>query len=146
MITETLKFTLDTSDSACPYQIKLVVNGDVQWSTDHLKGKETVGFTFDNEVEQEFTVELHIDGKTLDFTTVDEQGNIVKDSLVSITNFTLGDIDITQVIFDNSEYIHSFNNPEVPSSVHKFFGDVGCNGFITFKFTAPSYLWLLEHM
>lgn len=146
MIAETLKFTLDTTDPACPYAIKLIVNGDVQWSTDHLTNQQTVEFTFDDEVEQTFDIELHIDGKTSGFTSVDEQGNIIRDSLVSISNVILGDIDISQLISERAEYIHSFNDPSVPSTSHKFYGDVGCNGFIKFQFTAPSYLWLLEHI
>lgn len=146
MIPETLKFTVDTSDAACPYSVKLIVNGDVQWSTEHLTKQQLVEFTFDDEVEQEFTFEIHVDGKTEEFTSIDEQGKIVKDSLVSIKNFMLGDIEIDQVILDQTEYIHSFNDTEIPATVHKFYGDVGCNGFIKFRLTAPSYLWLLEHM
>lgn len=146
MITETLKFTVDTTNPACPYAIKLIVNGDVQWSIDHLTEQQLVEFTFDDEVEQEFTVEIHIDGKTSLFTSIDEQGNITQDSLISIDNFVIGEVDITQLVLDRSEYVHSFNDPELPSSTHVFSGIAGCNGFIKFKFSAPSYMWILEHM
>jgi hypothetical protein len=49
------------------------------------------------------------------------------------------------VLLNKAVYTHDFNGSQPPVD-DKFFGDLGCNGTVSLKFTAPTYLWLLENM
>jgi len=61
--------------------------------------------------------------KTPDHTELDDAGNIIRDAMLSISDIKFDEIALGQV-----------------------FGDLGCNGTVSLKFTAPTYLWLLENM
>ena len=65
--------------------------------------------------------------------------------MVEVKNFRLDDIDIDQVVREQAVYSHSFNSSGEYTD-HKFYNTLGCNGIVKFKFSTPSYLWLLEHM
>ena len=76
---------------------------------------------------------------------IDDQGNIMSDALLGVTEISFDEIDCTQIVQDISVYRHNLNGngPEIED---QFFGDLGCNGSVEFKFTTPIYLWLLESM
>jgi len=44
-----------------------------------------------------------------------------------------------------AQYQHDFNGTGNPT-IDKFYGEMGCNGTVSLKFTTPIYLWLLENM
>ena len=93
----------------------------------------------------EYVLTIELSGKTIDHTKVDDQGNIIKDILITLSEFKLEDIDISQVIFKHAAYHHNFNGTQ-DKIVDSFHGTIGCNGQVIFKFQSPSYLWLLENM
>jgi hypothetical protein len=84
-------------------------------------------------------------GKTTDHTRVDEAGNIVKDATLQISNVVIDDLDVNQLFLDKCVYTHNFNGTR-PEITDTFFGIAGCNGTISFSFSTPIYLWLLENM
>jgi hypothetical protein len=84
-------------------------------------------------------------GKKQEDTKVDESGNIINDSIIDIKNISFDDIEIDQLVYGLSEYIHDSNGTSEKSS-HKFYGHMGCNGYVELKFSCPIYLWLLENM
>lgn len=104
----------------------------------------TVNHEF-NDTDQEYTLTIKLSGKTIDHTKVDELGNIIKDVLVSVTDFRLEDIDVSKIVFQQAKYHHNFNGTQ-DNIVDSFHGTIGCNGQVIFKFQAPCYLWLLENM
>jgi hypothetical protein len=83
--------------------------------------------------------------KQADHTRLDEQGNIVQDAVFTVSDLELDGINIMQIVVDRSEYTHDFNGSQ-PTSVHRFYGEMGCNGTVSMKFSTPVYLWLLENM
>lgn len=89
---------------------------------------------------------LVLKNKTAQHTTIDAQGNIIADSTVRVQSFKLDDIDILQMLVQLGEYVHDGNGSEETVSVHKFFGEMGCNGHAQLSFESPVYLWLLENM
>jgi hypothetical protein len=93
----------------------------------------------------EYTLCIELSGKTTDHTKVDENGNIIKDVLVRVSDVKLEDIDVSQIMFQKAEYHHSFNGTQ-NKIVDSFHGIMGCNGQVIFKFQAPVYLWLLDNM
>jgi hypothetical protein len=115
----------------------LLINNHVQ---------EKIAFNYnirDNDGEHKLQVVLS--GKTTDHTKVDEAGNIVKDVTLQISNVVIDEIDINQLFLDKCVYTHNFNGTQ-PEIADTFHGVAGCNGTISFEFSTPIYLWLLENM
>lgn len=83
--------------------------------------------------------------KTQEHTTVDEHGSIVKDARLTISNVTFDEIPLEQIFFEQAVYTHDFNGTQAETT-NKFYGEMGCNGTVSLKFSTPIYLWLLEHM
>ena len=96
----------------------------------------------DDEADHVLTIALS--GKTEQHTIVNEQGEITEDLLVSARNFSLDGIDVSQIVWEKSQYRHDFNGSQ-PEIVDQFFGDMGCNGRVEFRFSTPAYIWLLEN-
>ncbi len=83
--------------------------------------------------------------KTPDHTELDDAGNIIRDAMLSISDIKFDEIALGQVLLNKAVYTHDFNGSQPPVD-DKFFGALGCNGTVRLKFTAPTYLWLLENM
>ena len=83
--------------------------------------------------------------KTPDHTELDDAGNIIRDAMLSISDIKFDEVALGQVLSNKAVYTHDFNGSQPPVD-DKFFGDLGCNGTVSLKFTAPTYLWLLENM
>ena len=83
--------------------------------------------------------------KTPDHTELDNAGNIIRDAMLSISDIKFDEIALGQVLLNKAVYTHDFNGSQPPVD-DKFFGDLGCNGTVSLKCTAPTYLWLLENM
>jgi hypothetical protein len=83
--------------------------------------------------------------KTIDQTQVNETGTILKDACLTISNVAFEDIDLGHMFTEQTEYIHDFNGTQAEIT-GKFYGEMGCNGTVSLKFTTPIYLWLLENM
>jgi hypothetical protein len=90
-------------------------------------------------------VEIEMSGKLPEHTAIDDQGNIVEDCTIEISEFSLDEIALVHLFTDNCKYTHDFNGSQAPV-VDKFFGNMGCNGIVKFEFSAPLYIWMLENM
>ena len=55
------------------------------------------------------------------------------------------EIELKQIFIDHAVYTHNFNGTQTEIQ-DKFYGEMGCNGTVSFKFTTPVYLWLLENL
>ena len=64
---------------------------------------------------------------------------------MGITNVVIDDLDVNQLFLEKCVYTHNFNNTQ-SEIADTFHGVAGCNGTITFEFSTPIYLWLLENM
>ena len=83
--------------------------------------------------------------KTPDHTELDDAGNIIRDAMLSISDIKFDEIALGQVLLNKAVYTHDFNGSQPPVD-DKFFGEMGCNGTVSLKFSTPAYLWLLENM
>ena len=97
----------------------------------------------DNDGEHELRIVMK--HKTSDHTELDDAGNIIRDAMLSISDIKFDEIALGQVLLNKAVYTHDFNGSQPPVD-DKFFGDLGCNGTVSLKFTTPAYLWLLENM
>ena len=124
--------------------IKILLDDTVIFSTDHVK--ETIEFEHQiSEDEGQHQLAFEMFGKTPEHTIVDDQGNLVTDTMLSISDITMDDISIDQVAYNTPVYGHDFNGSQEPIN-DQFYGDMGCNGTVRLAFTTPIYIWLLENL
>jgi hypothetical protein len=139
-----ISFDIETSDAECLLGVEIWLDDVVLLSNNHVQDKITfVHDISDDDGEHEFWIVML--GKTPDHTKVDEAGNIVKDATLQISNVVIDDLEVNQLFLDKCVYTHDFNGTR-PEIADTFFGVAGCNGTISFRFSTPIYLWLLENM
>ena len=144
METVKLSFDVETSDTTCPLGIEIWLDDAVLLTSNHVQ--EKISFSHDmSDEDSEHELRIVLRGKTTDHTRVDEQGNIIKDATLQISQVEIDSLDVNQLFLDKCVYTHDFNGtqPEIQDTFH---GIAGCNGTIVFEFTTPIYLWLLENM
>ena len=144
METVKISFDIETSDTTCPLGVEIWMDDAVLLSNNHVQ--EKISFAHDiSDDDGEHQLRVVISGKTSDHTKVDESGNIVKDATLQISNVVIDDLDVNQLFLEKCVYTHNFNGtqPEIEDTFH---GVAGCNGTISFEFSTPIYLWLLENM
>ncbi len=107
-------------------------------------GRHHVIHEFESE-DCEHVLKIQLKNKTAEHTKIDNSGNIVEDALINIENIMLDEIDVTQIVYQLSQYIHDGNGHE-SVAVHPFYGHLGCNGYVQLSFASPVYMWLLESM
>lgn len=78
-------------------------------------------------------------------TKIDSQGDIVQDAVFTVSDLEFDGVNIMKIVTERSKYCHDFNGSQA-TGTHRFYGDMGCNGTVSLKFTTPGYLWLLEHL
>lgn len=144
METINISFDIDTSDSECPLGVEILLDNTVLLKNDHVREKIKFSHAISDD-DGEHKLSVVVSGKTHEHTKIDESGNIVKDATLQLSNVVIDSIDINQLFLDKCVYTHDFNGtqPEIEDTFHSI---AGCNGTISFEFTTPIYLWLLENM
>ena len=139
-----ISFDVETSDVECPLGIQVWLDDSLLLDNSHVQ--EKIAFAHDmSDDDGEHQLRIVILGKTLDHTQVDDQGNIIKDATLQLSNVVIDDLDVNQLFLEKCVYTHNFNNTQ-SEIADTFHGVAGCNGTITFEFSTPIYLWLLENM
>ena len=146
-MSDTIKFQCDlnTTDCTIPLGFEVLLNDKSVFKLEHVTESCRVSVDINDEDNATQKLQFVMTGKTTEHTKVDDQGTITSDAMLSIGNVLIDDIDINLLLNDKSEYAHDFNSTQ-PEIKDKFYGNMGCNGTITFEFTTPFYLWLLENM
>ena len=142
----TVKFScvVAPSDTAIPLGCEIWIDDTCVIDLDHVSEPVDVSHEF-SDADGEHLLRIKLKNKLPEHTQVDDQGNILSDSLLSVTEIAFDEIDCSQIAHDHAVYRHNLNGagPEIQD---KFFSDLGCNGTVELKFTTPVYLWLLENM
>jgi len=131
-------------DTSIPLGIEVLLDDISMYKTEHVTGRCQVTFDIDDE-EATHKLQFVLTGKTPDHTELDDNDNITSDTLIKIFNVIIDDVDITLLLNHKSIYTHDFNGSQ-STIADKFYGNMGCNGTVSFEFTTPFYLWLLENM
>ena len=145
METAKISFDVETSDAECLLGVEIWLDDVVLLRNNHVQDKVTFVHNINDDDDGEHEFRIVMLGKTADHTKIDEAGNIVKDATLQISNFVIDDIDVNQLFLEKCVYEHNFNGSQ-PDIKDTFHGIAGCNGVISFKFSTPIYLWLLENM
>jgi hypothetical protein len=78
-------------------------------------------------------------------TKVDADGNIISDATVTVRDIKFDGIDCQYLTTTLAQYQHDFNGTG-NATTQSFYGELGCNGTVSLKFSTPIYIWLLENM
>lgn len=142
--TVTISCILDTTNPTASLGAEVWIDDHKFCDFDHVKSKQQVFVELpDNDNEHELRFVLK--NKTPDHTQIDKAGNIVADARLIVSNLAFDEIQLGHMVIEQSVYTHDVNGTEKLTQ-HKFYGEMGCNGTVSLKFTTPIYLWLLEHM
>ena len=144
-MTAPITFDLDSSDYNAQLGFDVLLNDNVVFTTEHVTELTTVTIEVNDDVDAEHELKFVLKNKTQDHTKVDEQGNILSDAMLSISNIEFDQVKLGHMFFEQSVYHHDMNGSQ-DLFEDKFYGSMGCNGYVSLKFATPIYLWLLENM
>lgn len=92
----------------------------------------------ENEGDYQLRIELY--DKTEEHTAIDEQGNVVKDSILKIEKIIIEDIEIqSNLSLDQEKFYYEHTGEK-----HQLYNSLGVNGTAIINFSTPFYIWLLE--
>jgi hypothetical protein len=106
---------------------------------------QEVRHEFDDSTECEHVLSLELSGKLSEHTTLDVDGAIISDAVITISDIAFDDIALGHMFTQVTQYHHDHNGT-TESVTEPFYGVMGCNGRAEMRFTTPIYLWLLENM
>jgi len=132
------------SNSAVPLGCEIWLDDHCVFDQEHVSEPVPVSYEFSDD-DGEHTLSIQLKNKLPEHTKIDDRENIVSDAMISVTEIAFDEIDCTQIVQEQAVYRHNLNGT-APEIQDKFFGDMGCNGTVEFKFTTPIYLFMLENM
>ena len=142
--TITITFELTTSDDQAELGFEAWVDNEKFVDVAHVQGPQQITIDM-SDTDGEHTLKLILKNKTAAHTKIDEQGNIVSDTTLTISNLAFDEIKLGHMVTKLATYDHDFNGTKAPVQ-DRFYGEMGCNGTVSLGFTTPIYLWLLENM
>ena len=144
MSTALISCSINTTDISAKLGIEVWLNNQQLLNQEHVT--ELIEFKYDlPDDDAEHELRFVMKNKTTEHTKIDEQGAIVSDACLTVSNLAFDEIELKHLFIDHSIYTHNFNGTQTEIQ-DKFYGEMGCNGTVSFKFTTPVYLWLLENL
>ena len=142
--TTTISGFIDSSDKKIPLGTEVWIDNTCVINIEHVD--RIVHFSHEiSDDDSEHELRIVMKHKTPEHTKLDNAGEIVRDVMLIISDVKFDEIELGQVFLEKTTYVHDFNGSQ--SSVEdQFFGEMGCNGTVSLKFSTPTYLWLLENM
>ena len=141
--TTKISCTIGTTNPAVNLGLEIWLDDQQLFDTNHVNDQQLEWSIRDDEADHE--LRFIMKNKTTDHTQVDENDKIIQDSRRTIQNLNFQEIKLGQLFFDRAIYTHDFNGTGAITT-EKFYGEMGCNGTVSLKFTTPIYIWLLENM
>lgn len=145
-MTNTVKIScfIGTTDSESALGLEIWLDNQQILNQDWVTEPQWIIHEF-SDLDADHELRFIMKNKTVDHTEVDESGAIVKDACLTICDLAFDEIALGHIVTEKAVYTHDFNGTGDPIQ-DKFFGQMGCNGTVSLKFTTPMYLWLLENM
>ena len=135
---------VDTTDAVAALGLEVWVDDQKHFDTDHVQTAETISIELVDD-ESDHELRFVMKNKTPAHTVINEAGDIISDARLIVSDLTFEEIKLGHVFVKIATYTHDFNGTQT-SVVEPFYGELGCNGIVSLKFSTPIYLWLLEHM
>jgi len=142
--TTSISFELKTSDDQAELGFEAWVDDTRFTDIAHVQGNQLIKIDIPD-VDGNHELRLVLKGKTEKHTQINDNGMIVLDATLTISNLAFDEIKLGHMLTQLATYNHDFNGTKQPVQ-DQFYGEIGCNGTVGLKFTTPIYLWLLENM
>lgn len=126
-------------------RLSVILDGQEIQSLEPTAEDQKISLQINDDIESEHCLSLIMSGKQMDHTKIDDQGQIVEDRMIEITDVRMDDIELGYIFTQLAKYTHDHNGTSEITTV-PFYGTMGCNGRVDFRFNTPVYLWLLENM
>jgi hypothetical protein len=139
-----LSLTLDPTDASVPLGAEVWVSDKKIYSTEWLTESVSV-VAHISDADAKHNLKIVLKNKKPEHTSIDSDGNIVKDALITVSDVQFDEIKLGHMFYELASYSHNFNDTGA-DVVEPFNGSMGCNGTVSLEFTSPVYLWLLENM
>lgn len=136
----TLKFKLAATNR--PLSVVARFDQEIIWQG-QISDPLTLSHPFTDEDDAQHSLSIVMSEKTHEHTKLGFDGEIIEDSCITVSDFMFDDIEVDQAFYENCVYTHDRNGTG-DSVQESFYGTMGCNGTVTFSFSSPTYLWLLE--
>jgi hypothetical protein len=143
---DTIKFNcvISSTNTTVPVGMEIWLDDQKLFDQDHIDQDYQIEHDIGDD-DGDHELRFVLKHKQSDHTQVDADGNIVSDATITVSDIRFDDIDCQYLTVKLAEYQHDFNGTGNPT-IDKFYGELGCNGTVSLKFTTPIYLWLLENM
>ena len=141
--TTKISCTISTNNPAAELGLEVWLDDQQLFDTNHVNNQQLEWQIVEDEADHE--LRFIMKNKTIDHTQIDTNGNIIKDATIKINDLSFDEIVLGQIFIDHAKYTHDFNGTH-DTITEKFYGEMGCNGTVSLKFTTPIYIWLLENM
>jgi len=135
---------LGTTDPAGFLGFTVWLDDQMVFDTEHVHTNSLLEWQIDNS-ENLHELRFVMKYKIPDHTQLDGNGKIIKDSTLTISNVKFNDVELGQTFVDLATYTHDFNGT-AEITTEKFYGEMGCNGTVSLRFSTPIHIWLLENM
>ena len=140
-----IKFDVAPTSVAHPLSFAVELDGSVIWQRDAVTESASITVPVPDVDDTQHSLKLFVGGKKPEYTRIDQDGNIISDSLLKITNLTIDDLDMSDHLRYFATYTHDCNGT-TEQRTEPVYSELGCNGIVELKFSTPVYLWLLEQM
>jgi len=139
--------TLSFCVAASGPNLRLIVRLDdsVIYEACPVAEPSAVAYEFNDDKEDNHVLSFEMLDKLPDHTTINEDGEILQDRCVTITDIAFDGIQLGHIVTEVAQYYHDTNSTKEPV-IDRFYGVMGCNGRVEIPFSTPIYLWLLENM
>ncbi len=144
MDTVSFSCTITPTTAAVPLGMEVWIDDQKLFDLAHVQESHQISADLSDD-DGEHELRLVLKNKLSEHTQVDANNNIVNDARISVSDIEFDGIALNQLVPALAEYQHNFNGSG-EQIIDEFYGEMGCNGTVTLKFTTPIYLWLLEHM
>jgi hypothetical protein len=136
--------TITPTTAAVPLGMEVWIDDQKLFDQAHVQESHQISTDLlDDDGEHELRFVLK--NKLPEHTQVDADNNIISDARISVSDIEFDGIALNQLVPALAEYQHNFNGSG-ELTIDKFYGELGCNGTVTLKFTTPIYIWMLENM
>ena len=143
---DTIRFNcvISSTNITVPVGMEIWLDNHKLFDQDHVDHACPVEYEMPDD-DGDHELKFVLKNKQSDHTQVDLDGNIISDATVTVSDIQFDGIDCQYLTTTLAQYQHDFNGTGNPT-IDKFYGEMGCNGTVSLKFTTPIYLWLLENM
>jgi hypothetical protein len=142
-MTAQLSFELNSTDTSAALCFEAWIDQQLMFVNHHVGPLQLVSCDLPSD-DCAHVLRFVLKNKQAQHTTVDQQGNIVSDAVLQISNIKFDHIELGHNLLNLAEYQHDYNG-HGSAVTQKFYNKMGCNGTVILKFTTPVYLWILEN-